>query len=164
MLRRQSPFSRLVAAALVTLTVFGTIPRIGCLCADGARKFFCQRLRSRAATGPCACGDSAAQVLAGRSAGSPQSRSVAGCRNRRADTRTEGRWVASSSACRLVVESRFSRTDGRNLAELMPPHQAGYFDGAIQSGLRVAGKAILATRLTSLPPPDIVIAFGVLLI
>lgn len=46
--------------AMIPLTILGSLPRIGCICADGQRKLLCQRLfrtesSCKTSTGSCSC-------------------------------------------------------------------------------------------------------------
>src|SRR5262245_27590301 len=43
MLIRKTRIAKVLMWAMVPLVVFGSLPRMGCICADGQHKTFCQR-------------------------------------------------------------------------------------------------------------------------
>lgn len=52
---RKSRFTIALMWAMIPLTVFGSIPRIGCICANGNHKFYCERHLMKTGAPRCAC-------------------------------------------------------------------------------------------------------------
>src|SRR5882672_7391185 len=52
---RKSRFTTVLMWAMIPFIVFGSLPRMGCICADGQHKIFCQRHLQGAKAGGCVC-------------------------------------------------------------------------------------------------------------
>jgi hypothetical protein len=151
---------------MIPLTVFGSVPRIGCICSNGQHKFFCERIRHGDAEGPCTC----CHPKVTAKPGSPRETQTrpAGARNccprNRGSEPAEFPVVRSESPCRPVVDKAvflsvvksaldFDRADGTPLFAAIEP-------------LPEFGRCAAADlhNREFLPAPDLVVTLGVLLI
>ena len=55
MFTRKTPLTIVLIWGMVPLIAFGSLPRVGCICADGQHKFFCERNRLGTSRGDCVC-------------------------------------------------------------------------------------------------------------
>lgn len=143
--------------ALVPLTAFGSLPRMGCICANGEHKIFCERHRSRDGKARCVCchGPATTGGFSGEKAC---------CRQKRARGPSELPVVASSRPCRPVLDQPQLLTAARLILDL---DEAGYAPLCIAAApLPTIDPCMAAdaTRAELLPPPDLVVTLGVLLI
>jgi len=145
--------------AMVPLTVFAGLPRIGCVCANGQHKTFCERHRQGTARGPCTCCDHAKMA-----AGSKVAREADVCRSQSEESACGGSEFDTGRPCRAVVDRTVVLTVAKVVVELDQPDHATVF---IANELMPAtGPSIAAifTRGELLPPPDLVVTLGVMLI
>lgn len=157
MSNRKSRTAIALVWALVPLTVFGSLPRMGCICANGEHKFFCERHRSRDGEGRCVCCHGPAAT--GGSSGEKTC-----CRQKRAKGPSELPVVSSTRPCRPVLDQPLLLAAARSILDL---------DQAAHTPLCIAAAPLPtidpcttadATRAELLPPPDLVTTLGVLLI
>jgi hypothetical protein len=151
---------------MIPLTIFGSQPRVACICADGQHKFFCQRSRSGEVDGRCICcyGGSSETPAANR--GSQQSScgeaACCGCKRRACDSDVPG--FASQRPCRPVLDKATFLSVPKSSLELARVDAAPLFVAFEPFAAIDRGTVVDFHRGELLPPPDIVIEFGVLLI
>lgn len=155
--------------ALIPLTVFGSLPRTGCICANGQHKFFCQRLGTASGNGRCACCDRAA--AAARSAGQAEScaepaSDMPCCASPNGGCATEIPFVGADRPCRPVVDRAVFLSSAKSALDLDRVEWLPAL--ATTASESPAGVAACVTanslRRELLPPPDLVITLGVMLI
>jgi hypothetical protein len=157
---RKSRFTIVMMWAMIPLIVFGSLPRMGCICANGQHKVFCERHREGTAGGQCACCDHA-KLMASSKAG-PDANVC--CRSHGDESVCESPALDTSRPCRPIVDRAVLLTAAKSSLDR---------DGSAHTPLFVAvqllpsaGPSIAAdyTHADLLPPPDLVITLGVMLI
>jgi|SRR5579872_414648 len=155
---RKSRFTIAVLWAMIPLTVFGSQPRMGCICANGQHKFFCERHRNGDLGGRCTCCFGRAKAQNG-SLGE-----MNGLRRARNGCPDGSLAVGANRPCRPVLD-KTTYVNG--------PKKAIHRDRADAAPLFSALDPLPATTHVSaaefrrgelLPPPDLVITLGVRLI
>ncbi|MGE5195129.1 MAG: hypothetical protein ACM3U2_21760 [Deltaproteobacteria bacterium] len=163
---RKSGFTMVMMWALIPLIVLGTLPRMGCICADGTHKFFCQRHLQGTRSGGCVCCDGRSTATDAPEGGKPAG--AAGrhtcCHAAPGKTSSHCLEFSTGRPCRPVIDRLELLTAGKAALDL---------DRVAQSPLSVAAEPMPAlvpcvaaetVRGELLPPPDLVITLGVLLI
>lgn len=156
--------TRIAAAliwVLVPLTVFAGLPRTGCICANGQHKFFCQRSRIDGPERLCSCcyGKNPSRAAANAADGT---RTCCG-QGRGSPIGVAG--VASDRPCRPVLEHSVF-VPGQKAPALKldrASHCLVFADFEPRPAL-VSSARHDFDRRELLPPPDLVITLGVLLI
>ncbi len=165
MLTRKSRITKVLLWAMIPLVVFGSLPRMGCVCADGQHKTFCQRHLQGTKAGECVCCERHAVAADAREKTdkptAPAARHT--CCQGRVDKSISGHpELNSNRPCKPVVDqlvlltaakSSFDRIDHAPLFATVGPLPA-----------LVSCVAAEFVRGESLPPPDLVTTLGVLLI
>jgi len=159
---RKTRITKVLMWATIPLIVFGSMPRMGCICADGQHKMFCQRHLQGNRTGGCVCcqGLKAAAdgCAAKHSATQGCCRSVGGKCPSGCPSLTEGR------PCRPVVDRSDIVTVAKSALDLDRGDAAPIFAAIEPAPAVVAPVAKDFFRGESLPPPDLITTLGVLLI
>jgi len=153
-------FAAVLIWAMIPLTVFASLPRVGCICANGQHKFFCERSRASGSEGLCACCYGKGPATGDRTGtklpccGQDQGR----CANGLAA-------VGSDRPCRPVLDRsifvRDHKASSLNLDRAQHTPLAVAFEPL---PVIVAGPVRDLNRGELLPPPDLVITLGVRLI
>src|SRR5260370_4756560 len=113
MVIRKSRFTIVMMWAMIPLVVFGSVPRMGCVCANGQHKVFCERHRQGRAAGQCACCDHAKLMASSKAANDCEARGdESACGSPAFDT---------SRPCRPVVDRVVLLTAANSLLDLDPP-------------------------------------------
>lgn len=168
MSHRKSRFTTIVMWAMIPLTVFGSLPRMGCICANGQHKFFCERHHSGDVAGRCACcnGRATAKTATLHETQNRSARGMACCRQSRGGRATNHPVVMSDRPCRLVLDEAVFLTGPKSSLDL----DRAQFLSAFAEVAFEPQPMVVATvtpdflRGERLPPPDPVITFGVMLI
>src|SRR5258708_29391066 len=103
---RKSKFSIAVMWAMIPLMVIGSLPRIGCICANGQHKFFCERNLSGSHDTQCTCcygRQTTASATAGNVRGCPAS-VLTCCGAKRVSKANDSPAFATDCPCRPVVD------------------------------------------------------------
>jgi hypothetical protein len=154
---------RILTLAMIPLIVFGSLPRIGCVCADGTHKLFCQRHRQGNRIGECVCCEkrnAQADVCDAEKSASP----VAGhacCQSAQGKCSSGCPGLSHGRPCRPVLDRSDIVTPAKPALDLAPVDAVPLF-AAAQILPAVADADY--PRGESLPPPDLVTTLGVLLI
>jgi hypothetical protein len=146
--------------AMIPLTVFASLPRVGCICANGQHKFFCERSRAPATQGLCTC----CYGKAARTAVPDRSRDrMARCRQARCSKGLVT--IASDRPCRPVLDcSIFVQSHKAAPPDLDRGDHTPLFVTFEPLPMLVSGVAHDFDRGELLPPPDLVTILGVRLI
>src|SRR6266478_4078896 len=110
---RKSRFTIVMMWAMVPLVVFGSLPRIGCVCANGQHKAFCERHHQGAAGGQCTCCDHA-KLMARSNAG----HEVNNCGARDDQSACDSPAFDMGRPCRPVVERAVLLTAAKSSLDL----------------------------------------------
>lgn len=165
---RKSRFTTIVMWAMIPLIVFGSLPRMGCLCANGQHKFFCDRQRSGDVDGRCACcyGRTTAKSAARHETQNPSARGMACCRQSRGGRASDIPVVKSDRPCRPVLDEVVFLTAPKSSLDLDRAQFLSAFANLAFEPQPMAVRAVTADLLRGepLPPPDRVITLGVMLI
>jgi len=151
---------------MVALTVFGGVPRLGCICANGQHKFFCERQGNCGAGARCICcfGKATAKSGNGRRPRNAPSGGMACCRRARDLHRPLSVAIDADRPCRPIIDQSVLLSGASPSLDL---------DGVVHTPLFVASEGLPAiglctevnvNRAEPLPPPGLVGTFGVLLI
>lgn len=154
---RKTRFTTALMWALVPLTVFGSAPRMGCICANGQHKLFCQRNATSDADGHCNC-------CYGQSTSGSKSGPATCCQCSQKACGSESPGVRAERPCRPVVHKAVYLTAAR-VALQLDQTEALPLSIAFEP-LPVTVPDFVATihHRELLPPPDLVVTLGVLLI
>ena len=156
---RKSRFTIVMMWAMIPLIVFGSLPRMGCVCANGQHKVFCERHRQGTARGPCTCCDHA-KLMASSHGG----RDANDCGALGDQSKCDSPAIDTSRPCRPVVDRALLLTAAKSSLDL---DQAAHTPLFIAAELLPASSPSIAADSTHgglLPPPDLVITLGVMLI
>jgi len=143
--------------ALVPLTVFGGLPRMGCICANGQHKFFCQRRANEGPDGSCNCCD-------GKSAPRSQAGTPACCRCSHRTCASHSPTARSERPCRPVLDNPVFLTGGKITLDLDHTDASPVSAGFEPLPATVPDFVAAMHHRELLPPPDLVVTLGVLLI
>jgi hypothetical protein len=162
---RKPRIAKLLMWAMVPLIVFGSMPRMGCICADGQHKTFCQRHLQGNRAGACVCCEG--RMAAADACGTEKPPAPAGkhscCQSAGGKCPAGRPSLTQGRPCRPVVDRTEIVTSAKAALDLdgvdhTPLFVAVEFLPAIVSSIEVD----YAREL--LPPPDLVTTLGVLLI
>lgn len=147
---------------MVPLTVFGGLPRMGCICANGQHKFFCERASS-AREGLCrCCFGEAAKPSRSEQDGNRTLKSC--CRHKRAVSTDGSAVLGTDRPCRPVLDYSTFVNGPRTALDLDCAGHTPLFVAFEPLPARVSTVAHDCERGALLPPPDLVVTLGVLLI
>ena len=157
--------------AMIPLTVFGAMPRIGCICANGQHKFFCERHLMKAGGPQCACCYGRHVAVKCRAAeGSRALRSgrqakelLRGQSKRAAQVLTRAAFD-TDCPCRPVVDRTVSISAAKAVLDLDCADHMPLFLAALPILAVVPAVSFDHARGDLPPPPDLVTTLGVLLI
>lgn len=152
--------------AMIPLMVFGSLPRVGCICANGQHKFFCERHLTRAHNAQCTCcygRQTVAGESAGKMRGSPTS-VMACCGAKRVAKDNGSPAFATDCPCRPVVDRPVVIAAVKALLDLDRADHTPLFLAAAPIFELVPGVSFDHARGNLPPPPDLVTTLGVLLI
>jgi len=163
---RKTRITKVLMWAMIPLIVFGSMPRMGCICADGQHKMFCQRHLQGSRSGGCVCCQglkASANACASHQSATPSERpaccqSAGGKCASGCPSLTEGR------PCRPVVDRSDIVTAAKAALDLDRVDAAPMFAAVELLPAVVAPVAADFFRGESLPPPDLITTLGVLLI
>ena len=156
-------FAAVLIWAMIPLTVFASLPRVGCICANGQHKFYCERSRMSGSEGLCTCcyGKGPAKAAVQGATSTP----MACCGHERSRCANRMAAVASDRPCRPVLDrSIFVQGAKASSIDLARAEHAPLFTAVGLLPLLACGVAHDFDRRELLPPPDLVITLGVLLI
>jgi hypothetical protein len=156
---RKSRFTIVMIWAMIPLIVFGSLPRLGCVCANGQHRIFCERHRQATARGQCACCDHA-KLMASSKAGHDANE----CGARGDESACDSPAFDTGRPCRPVVDRAVLLTAAKSSLNL---DQAAHTPLFVAVELLPASGPSIAADYTHgelLPPPDLVITLGVMLI
>jgi hypothetical protein len=163
---RKTKFSIAVMWAMIPLMVFGSLPRIGCICANGQHKFFCERhLNSDQGAAQCSC-CYGRHTVAGGTATDVRSCStgeMSCCGAKRLAKDNESPSFAGDCPCRSVVDRPLVIAAVKVLLDLDQADHTPLFLAALPAFVLVPGVSFDHARGDP-PPPDLVTTLGVLLI
>ena len=163
---RKSRFSIAVMWAMIPLTVFAGLPRIGCVCASGQHKFFCERHLTQAGDAQCTCcygRDEAKNAPSSRThACSLATMNCCGAK-RAAHNGTQPAFGADCP-CRPVVDRSVTITVVKAVLDLDQAEHMPLFLSAVSTLPVVSRVSFDHARGALPPPPDLVTTLGVLLI
>jgi hypothetical protein len=164
-------FSVFMMWALIPLTVVGSLPRIGCICANGNHKLFCQRHLNRRCldhsesagnSALCACCYKSAATHASRPTTS-LSRAVAGCCHH--NHRPSNEKSVKAGCCTPLVGIPVLPPVAQNVAAPdLSAAQALLIDTIDLLAMPATFPTRVSVRNPDLPVPDLVIAHQVFLI
>jgi hypothetical protein len=163
---RTSRFTIVFIWAMIPLTVFGGLPRVGCICADGQHKFFCQRHPWQEPGRPCNCcfAPSAATDNAARHRPWNRANEMTCCQAQRQERKPTAEGVAATRPCRPVLENAAFLGDSRTQVDVDRAFHAPSFLAFEPLPVVGRGLEVGAHRGHSLPLPDPLVRFGVMLI
>src|SRR5258708_3016699 len=154
---RKSKFSIAVMWAMIPLMVFGSLPRIGCICANGQHKFFCERHLPGAQDAQCTCcygQQTAAGKISRDMPGCPTS--VMNCCGAKRVARSDGSPAfATDCPCRPVVDRPVVITAVKALLDLDHAAQTPLFLAAVPAFVVVPTVSFDHARGDIPPPPDL---------
>jgi len=156
-------FAAVLIWAMVPLTVFASLPRMGCICANGQHKFFCERSRAPGSEGLCTCcyGKGPATTGVQGAASVP----MACCGHQRGRCASGLAAVGSDRPCRPVLDhSIFVRGAKGSSLDFARAEHAPMFTAFEPLPQLVRNVAHEFGHGELLPPPDLVITLGVRLI
>ncbi len=156
---RKSRFTIVMMWAMIPLIVFGSLPRMGCVCANGQHKVFCERHRQGTARGPRTCCDHG-KLMASSKAGHDANQ----CAAQGDQSKCDSPAFDTCRPCRPVVDRAVLLTAAKSSLEL---DQAAHTPLFVAAKLMPASGPSIAADSTHgelLPPPDLVITLGVMLI
>ena len=163
---RKSRISIAVMWAMIPLTVLGGLPRIGCICANGQHKFFCERHLMKAGDAKCACcyGRGAAQSELANGTHSCPSVSMDCCGAKRASHDGKLPAFGVDCPCRPVVDRSVLITPIKAVLDLDQAAHTPLFLAAVPRMAVISAVSFDHARGELPPPPDLVTTLGVLLI
>ncbi len=151
---------------MIPVLVAGTLPRMGCICADGTHKFFCQRHRQGNRTGPCVCceGRNARADARGREELAASAGRHSCCRGADGKRPSESPELGTGRPCKPVVDRVEIVTSAKAALDLDRLARAPLFAAVELPPAVVAAVDADYASGESPPPPDLVTTLGVLLI
>lgn len=166
MILRKSRFTIALLWAMIPLTVFGSQPRVGCICANGQHKFFCQRHLQHDADGQCTCckpNESAQQAESASRVNGQKSEGASCCHCGQLTGTTENNSVRSERPCKPVLDKAVYVAVPKSTLDLDRVDVVPLF--LVCKLLPVVTGPVLVDihRGELLPPPDLVITLGVML-
>jgi hypothetical protein len=163
---RKSRFTIAVLWAMIPLTVFAGIPRIGCICASGQHKVFCERHLMKAGGAQCACcyGRDAAKYQPANSAQACSLSTTSCCGAKRAAQDQKGPAFNTDCPCRPVVDRTVSIAAAKAVLDLDQADHTPLFLAALPIVAVVPAVSFDHARGDLPPPPDLITTLGVLLI
>lgn len=166
MLPRKSQISAALVWAMIPLTLFASLPRTGCICANGQHKFFCQRHLTANGNGRCCCcyGNPATKSQIADRAKSAPSGQMSCCRRARSQPTSDLPSAHSEPGCRPVLDKPLFLTVLKASLDLDRADSMPLF-------LAFEPVPVLSTSIVAdihrgelLPPPDLVVTLRILLI
>lgn len=163
---RRNRFSIALLWAMIPLTVFGSIPRIGCICANGQHKFYCQRHLMKSGAPRCACcyGRDGA---AGDSAQANQPCHLGArtcCGSRPVSNKGKLPALGAESPCRPVLDRPVFTIAVKAVLDLNQSEHTPLLPAVTPVLAIVPAVSFDHARGDLPPPPDLVTTLGVLLI
>jgi hypothetical protein len=160
---RKSRFTIALMWALIPVVAFAAQPRMGCICANGQHKFFCQRHSEGSQDARCTCcfgrgsetGKSAAKACCG---------GMACCGRTHETCESKDPVMGATRSCRPVVETATFLNGSKAPVDLQLADAAPLFVALDVLPLQTGSMAAEVDRTRSLPPPDLVVTLGVRLI
>jgi len=160
---RKSRFTIALMWALIPVVAFAAQPRLGCICANGQHKFFCQRHSQGHPDARCSCCFGRASAT-GKSGAKACCGGLACCGRTHETCGSKGRVMGSTRSCRPVVESATFLNGSKAPIDLKLTDAAPLFVAVDVLPLPFGNVAVELDRTRSLPPPDLVVTLGVRLI
>jgi hypothetical protein len=163
---RKSRFSIALMWGMIPLMVFGSLPRIGCICANGQHKFFCERHVEGAHDAQCACcyGRQATTRETASDGHSWPTSVMSCCGVKRASHDAGTPAFATDCPCRPVVDRPVVIAAVKALLDLDQAGHSPLFLAAVPAFVQVPSVSFDHARGDLPPPPDLVTTLGVLLI
>ena len=160
---RKTRITKVLMWAMIPLIVFGSMPRMGCICADGKHKMFCQRHLQGNRTGPCICcnGRTAPADVCARSHRAAIGHSC--CQSRAGKCSSGCPSLGEGRPCRPVVDRTEVVTSAKPALDLDRVDAAPLF-AAVELLPAVITPVEVSCFRVELPPPDLITTLGVLLI
>jgi hypothetical protein len=167
MLTRKSRITKVVLWAMIPLVVFGSLPRMGCVCADGQHKTFCQRHLQGTKAGECVCCERHDVAVDAREKTdkptAPAARHTC-CQGRIGKSSSGRPELNSDRPCKPVVDQLVLLTAAKSSIDLDRIDHAPLFATVEPLPALLRCVTVESIRAESLPPPDLVTTLGVLLI
>jgi hypothetical protein len=162
----KSRFSIAVMWAMLPLTVFGSMPRMGCICANGQRKVFCERHRMDARDANCVCcfGRAAAKPETARETGREPAGERACCMSKRLAPNGQRLAVGAGAPCRSVVDRPAFVTAAKVVLDLDQSSHERLLSNAVPISAIVSQLGCENSRGHEPLRPDLITTLGVLLI
>jgi hypothetical protein len=159
---RKTRITKVLMWAMIPLIVVGSMPRMGCICADGQHKMFCQRHLQGNRTGGCVCCQGQKAVADG--CATKHSPTQGCCQSAGGKCSSECPSLAEGRPCRPVVDRNDIVTATKAALDLDRVDAAPPFAAVELLPAVIAPVAADFFRGESLPPPDLITTLGVLLI
>ena len=163
---RKTRITKVLMWAMIPLIVFGSMPRMGCICADGQHKIFCQRHLQGNRSGGCVCCQGMNAAVDGSAKHeSPKTADRSGCCQAAGGKCSSGcPSLSEGRPCRPVVDRSDIMSAAKAVLDLDRVDAAPLFSAAESSPAVMTPVAADFFRGESLPPPDLITTLGVLLI
>jgi len=162
---RKSRFTLALLWAMIPVTVLGSVPRMGCICANGQHKFFCERHRAIASDARCVCcfgRDAARSVPTKGSSAVPGAMTC--CGSKRLMKSTGQPEFSADRPCRPVLDRPQFVSVAKATLDLDLSDQTPSFLATAPTASPVGGFSLNHGGGDVPPPPDLVTTLGVLLI
>jgi hypothetical protein len=163
---RKSKLKIALMWAMIPLMVFGSLPRIGCICANGQHKFFCQRHLTGAHDAQCTCcygRPTASSERAGKTRGCPTD-VLTCCGAKRVSRHGESPAFGTDCPCRPVVDRAVVIAPVKAMLDLDQADHTPLVLAVAPIFALVPGVSVNHARGDLPPPPDLITTLGVLLI
>jgi hypothetical protein len=162
----RSRFAVALMWAMIPLMVFGSLPRVGCICASGQHKFFCERHLSSPDDARCTCcygRQSPTGKTAGK-AGNFRTSVLTCCGAKRGTHDNESPAFGVDCPCRPVIDRPVVITAVKATLDLNHADHTPLFLSTAPIFELVPAMCVHHARGDLPPPPDLVTTLGVLLI
>jgi hypothetical protein len=165
-LTRKILTGRILTWAMIPLIVFGSLPRIGCICADGTHKAFCQRHLQGNRAGECVCCErrNVKADVCGAADQPAHAARHACCQSAKEKCGSRCPGLSHGRPCRPVLDQTDVLASAKPVLDLDRSDELPLFVAVELLPVTLASVAADYLRGESLPPPDLVTTLGVLLI
>jgi hypothetical protein len=165
MYTRKSRITKFMLWAMIPAIVFGSLPRMGCICADGQHKTFCQRHLKGTNEAGCVCCERHVAGANARRAEKPAAAGRHACCQRAVGQGNPGcPELCAGHPCKPVVDRTEIVTSAKLALDLDRIDQTPVFGAVELLPALVSSVAADYACGKPVPPPDLITTLGVLLI